>query len=172
MVNELKQFIAVAILLGGITLATTMVDDAEAVGSSAPTKLFCTSPANPSVYETQKRLGINADVSYDATVKVQQIIGSCSMMSGNTAHIYQMPYYAIKVEVVLFDLDFPEAEALETRTLTYIMDEEFSISFDDLSVGIPYGVKITSWHNDENNIKEIRSTTTTLFLEDPYWMWI
>ena len=163
MMNEIKLFIALAIVLGGITLATTLVDDAEAKGRNAPEKLYCDRPAYPfvSVAHMDK---YNLETEYNIFLNVYQKFGDCTYLGKRGLNgLYEVPYYPIETVIELYDADFPET-LLEKQSVKANMDELLWVQFDNLYADIPYNVRVTSSYIDAGN--KVESITGGMFFEE------
>jgi len=164
---ETIGLIAIALLL---TVPITLsFEDAEALrGRNAPNKLSCDDIVPPIVTDIHKH-DVTSETTFNADIKIIQKQGECIWMSGNAAHLYSIQYMPLMYKAELFDINFPE-ETLDTQVFTNIMDEEFTITLEGLSVGIEYGVKVTSFFMNEDNITETVTSEATCYEVDPLWM--
>lgn len=158
------------IFLSALTIAILFslpitLQDASAEGRNAPTKVSCTRVLPPVVPDTHQH-NVTSETTFSAVIDIVQKQGYCWYMGGNAAHLYQVPYMPLKYEVEVFDRSFPD-QVLHKVVITNIMDEEFSISVDNISVDIEFGIRVTSFFMNEFNNTVTVQGQTTCYQKDP-----
>lgn len=165
-----RNFLLILFLTGMILYYpnTLLADSNDNHGRNSPTKLYCDKPSLPIFNNVEFKTKTQYDITYNATLGITQNHNLCYYMSGNIAHIYEIPYMPIKIELELYDNDYQNI-LLEQKTLTQKMDENFSISFNNLNAGIPYMIKIKSYFMNEFDNTEILSNGIYIKIDDPFW---